>query len=206
MRRFDAHFPMFEISLQRATYGHNQWEAVYRYPLIGVSYLYTDLGNSSALGAAHAVFPFINFPLNSNLDNSLNLKLGLGLAYLTNKFDPTENFQNFAIGSHLNAAVSIYFDFRKKINRRSNLILSAGLTHFSNGSMKTPNFGLNILSLSAGYSFFLKKSPIPTLVENCCQNSINSNLMAKKMVFYRSATYCRIKRYEPGNWPKSFRL
>lgn len=162
MTRFDAHFPMFEISLQRATYGHNQWEAVYRYPLIGVSYLYTDLGNNSALGAAHAVFPFINFPLNSNLNNSLNLKLGLGLAYLTNKFDPTENFQNFAIGSHLNAAVSIYFDFRKKINRRSNLILSAGLTHFSNGSMKTPNFGLNILSLSAGYSFFLKK-PNPYL-------------------------------------------
>jgi len=157
MRRFDAHFPMIEISLQRATYGQNQWEALYRYPMIGISYIYADLGNNKALGNAHALFPFINFPLNRDLDNSLNLKLGLGLAYLTNKFHPTENYQNFAIGSHLNAAVSIYFDFRKKINSRSNLILSGGLTHFSNGSIKTPNFGLNILSVSAGYAFFLKK-------------------------------------------------
>jgi len=162
MKRFDAHFPMIEISLQRATYGQSQWEALYRYPMIGISYIYADLGNSKALGNAHALFPFINFPLNPDLDNSLNLKLGLGLAYLTNKFHPTENYQNFAIGSHLNAAVSIYFDFRKKINSRSNLILSAGLTHFSNGSMKTPNFGLNILSVSAGYAFFLKK-PNPYL-------------------------------------------
>ena len=162
MRRFDAHFPMIEISLQRATYGQNQWEALYRYPMIGVSYIYADLGNSKELGNAHAIYPFINFPLNSDLDNSLNFRVGLGLAYLTNKFHPTENFRNFAIGSHLNAAVSLYFDYRKKINRRSNLVFSAGLTHFSNGSMKTPNFGLNILSVSAGYSFFLKK-PNPYL-------------------------------------------
>ncbi|MDA3944565.1 MAG: acyloxyacyl hydrolase [Bacteroidetes bacterium] len=162
MKRFNAHFPIFEISLQRATFGKKQWEAIYRYPMIGLTYLYTDLGQNEALGHAHAIYPFINFPLNTDIDNSLNFKLGLGLAYLTNNFHSTENYQNFAIGSHLNAAVSLYLDYRKKINRRSNLILSAGLTHFSNGSIKTPNFGLNMLTVSAGYSYFLHK-PNPYL-------------------------------------------
>ncbi len=162
MTHFDAHFPAFEISLQRATYGKKRWEALYRYPMIGLAYWYSNLGGFSALGNAHAVYPFINFPLNPDMKNSINFRLGAGLAYLTNKFHPTENYQNFAIGSHLNAAVSLYFDYRFQASKRLQLFFTTGLTHFSNGSMKTPNFGLNILSISAGLTYNLKK-PNPYL-------------------------------------------
>jgi hypothetical protein len=162
MKHFDAHFPAFEISIQQATYGKKSWEALYRYPIIGISYWYSDLGGFPELGNAHAIYPFINFPLNPDLNNSLNFRLGVGLAYLTNKFHPTDNYLNFAIGSHLNAAISLFFDYRLQASRRLQLFAAAGLTHFSNGSIKTPNFGLNILSLSAGMAYNLRK-PNPYL-------------------------------------------
>lgn len=162
MRRFDAHFPAFELSLQRVTFGKKKWESLYRYPMIGLSLWHSKLGQFTAIGEAYALYPFINFPLNHNMQHSLNFKMGVGLGYLTNKFDPVSNYQNFSIGSHLNIAVSLYFDYRLKVDRRSTWVLSGGLTHFSNGSTKTPNFGLNIFTLNTGVSWFLRK-PNPYL-------------------------------------------
>ena len=156
MQRFDAHFPAFEIDIHRATYGKSRWESLYRYPLIGLGIWYSPLGGFKEIGQGIAVYPYINFPLNHDMDHSLNFRIGLGLGWLTNKFDPIENYKNFAIGSHLNAAVSLYFEYRWQISRRMSWILASGLTHFSNGSMKTPNYGLNLLTVSTGFSCFLK--------------------------------------------------
>ena len=152
---FRSHFPAFEINLQKATYGKHRWEAEYGYPLIGISLWYSGLGGFPELGSAIALYPTINFPLVRNNKQSLNFKLGIGLGYLTNRFDRTENYKNFAIGSHLNIAASLFFEYRRKISRMLTFTTSMGLTHFSNGSMKTPNYGLNILTASVGVSSYL---------------------------------------------------
>ncbi|NOU48101.1 MAG: acyloxyacyl hydrolase [Bacteroidales bacterium] len=162
MERFNSHFPAFEVNLQRATFGNQRWEALYRYPIIGLTAYYSPLGNNKEIGEVFAILPFINFPLNHDLKNSLNFRLGFGLGWLTNKFDPIENYKNFAIGSHLNAAVSLYFEYRLQLSKRFTWISGAGLTHFSNGSMKTPNFGLNLLTVSTGFAWFIK-NPNPYL-------------------------------------------
>jgi len=156
MERFNSHFPAVEINLQRATFGHKRWEALYRYPLIGITAFYSPLGGYKEIGHVFALLPFINFPLNHDLNNSLNFKLGFGLGWLTNKFDPIANYKNFAIGSHLNAAVSLYVEFRRQLSPRFIWITAVGLTHFSNGSMKTPNFGLNLFTVSSGCAWFVK--------------------------------------------------
>ena len=152
---FRSHFPAFEINLQKATYGKHRWEAEYGYPLIGISLWYSGLGGFPELGSAIALYPTINFPLVRNNIQSLNFKLGIGLGYLTNRFDRIENYKNFAIGSHLNIAASLFFEYRIKISKILTFTTSMGLTHFSNGSMKTPNYGLNILTASVGVSSYL---------------------------------------------------
>ena len=45
---FQAHYPSFELSIQRATWGKHQWEAIYGYPLIGLSLWYSPLGGFPA--------------------------------------------------------------------------------------------------------------------------------------------------------------
>jgi hypothetical protein len=157
MEIFNSHFPSFEINIARKTYGASRWEYMYAYPLVGVAYWYSNLGSSPYLGDAHAIFPFISFPLSPNRSVRLYFRTGLGLGYLTKHFERIENYKNTAIGSHFNAAVSLSFELRAKIMDRLYLTGNLALTHFSNGSMKTPNYGINIPSVYAGLAYYLAK-------------------------------------------------
>lgn len=163
-QRFNAHFPSYELSFQRSTFGRQRWESLWEYPLTGVSVYYSPLGGFEQIGQVFAIYPYISFPLNSNVSSRLNFRMGIGLGYLTNKYHPKENFQNFAIGSHLNAAANLFLDYRQVLNKRYTLVAGAGLTHFSNGSTKTPNYGLNAFSAVLGLNVFLNE-PNPFLQE-----------------------------------------
>jgi hypothetical protein len=141
---YKRHYPAVEISLLKATYGRTRWEYMYNYPLIGIAYWYSDLGRTKPLGSAHAIFPYINFPLFAGRQFNLFFRLGVGLGYLTQKYDRYENFENLVIGSHINGAVNLLFEARWRMGSR--FMGSVGLSwmHFSNGSIKQPNYGLNM--------------------------------------------------------------
>ena len=156
--RYSRHTPSYEFSLHRNTYGEHRWEVLHNYPSIGLTFYYSGFGNdsiSSELGKVFALYPFINFPITPGESSKLTFKLGVGLSFLTNKFHPTENYHNYAIGSHVNAAVNLSFEYRQRIVERLHWVTSAGLTHFSNGATRTPNMGINILSVATGLSWYL---------------------------------------------------
>jgi len=159
---YNAHFPAFEFSIERATWGKQHWETLYGYPLIGLSVWYSPLGGFKDLGSAIAVYPFINFPIVQDEVQQFNFRLGLGLGYLTNYYNRLDNYKNFAIGSNLNIAGSLYLEYRRKFGRMVNLSGGAGLTHFSNGAIKTPNFGLNIITAYLSFTIYLGR-PNPQL-------------------------------------------
>jgi hypothetical protein len=155
--RFQAHYPAYEFSIEQATWGAKRWEVAYAYPIIGISFWFSRLGGFEEIGSAYAVYPFINFPIFYNSSQSVNFRIGLGLSYLTEKFDRLENYKNFAIGSHINVAGSLYLEYRRKLGRIFTISGGFGLTHFSNGATKTPNYGLNIITANVGVSAFLKR-------------------------------------------------
>jgi len=161
---FQKHFPAFEFTIQKATWGKHLWETMYGYPLIGVSVWYSPLGGFKEIGSAIAVYPFINFPLFHGEKQSFNFRLGVGLGYLTNHFHPVDNYKNFAIGSHFNIAGSLYFEYRRQITKMLTISAGVGLTHFSNGSIKTPNYGLNYITGTVSISSYLSE-PNPHLKE-----------------------------------------
>lgn len=160
MERFNKHFGAFEASFYQNTYGKHEWEAVYNYPYIGFTYYHSNLGNFNEgymkLGHVNALYPFINYPLNNNQDSQITFKLGLGIANITEPFDPSNNFYNYSIGSRWNATVNLSFEYRQKITQRLKSVLSLGLTHFSNGGTKQPNYGLNIISSALGLAYYLR--------------------------------------------------
>jgi hypothetical protein len=155
--RFQSHYPAFELCIEQATWGKNRWEAEYAYPIIGLTFWYSPLGGFEEIGSSYALYPFISFPLVRGKSQSLNFRLGLGLGYLTNHFNKTENYKNFAIGSHINVAGSVYIEYRNRISRRMTITAGLGLTHFSNGATKTPNYGLNTITANIGVSAYIKK-------------------------------------------------
>jgi hypothetical protein len=155
LERFNGHFPVFELNLQQETYGKHIWERAFSYPDIGMSFLYTGLGKSPELGSALSIFPFIDFPLVRYKNFSFNFRFGLGIAYLTKRFDRLTNYKDLAIGSHINASANLMFKARYKLSERFTLSLGFGLQHFSNGSLKLPNYGINIIALNAGVAYRL---------------------------------------------------
>ncbi len=150
LEMFQAHFPAFELIVQQMTYGKFNWERAYNYPLIGFSMFYSGYGNNPSLGQAYAVMPFINFPLYKTRNFTAGFRLAVGLGYITKPFNRITNFKNLAIGSHFNAAVNLMFEARFRLNYFVTLTSGICLQHFSNGSLKLPNFGLNAPLISLG--------------------------------------------------------
>ena len=170
MSSYLAHFPMFELTLQKQTYGKSSWQAYFNYPIIGFTAFYSDLGNIDIMGKAYAIYPFITFPFNKSKANTFGLRFGVGLGYLTEKFDHVKNYHNIAIGSNFNAAINLTFEYKHLISERSRISVFAGLTHFSNGCSYYPNTGINIINAGAGLTFLINEPqeyiPKKTIKEN----------------------------------------
>lgn len=152
MEGYRAHFPMFELSLQKQTYGTSFWQTCFNYPAVGVTAFYSPMGNIDVLGQAFAIYPYIYFPFIKGNTN-FGIRFGLGLGYLTEHYDHIENPYNICIGSALNAAASITFDITHRFSDHFKMSLFGGLQHFSNGCTSEPNKGTNVLraGLSAAY-------------------------------------------------------
>lgn len=157
MTGYPEHFPMFELSFQKQTYGDKLWHSYFNYPTIGVTALHSSLGNNEVIGNAYALYPFINFPFNKSKVNTFSFRFGIGVGYITKKFHPLENYHNTSIGSHINAAISLTFEYRRRISERFKMSIFGGLTHFSNGCSNSPNAGLNIINAGLSGTYLLKE-------------------------------------------------
>lgn len=152
MEGYRAHFPMFELSLQKQTYGKSYWQTCFNYPAVGVTFFASGMGNIDVLGKAFALYPYIYFPFIKGNTN-FGIRFGLGLGYLTESYDHVENPYNICIGSSLNAAASITFDITHRFSDRFKMSIFGGLQHFSNGCTSEPNKGTNVIKggISAAY-------------------------------------------------------
>ena len=86
--------------------------------------------------------------------------LGMGIGYLTKRYDEFGNPRNPAIGSHLNGMMHLgyHFDVGPYLNKWGwKMYAEAGMVHFSNANWRQPNFGVNIpyLSIGAKQTLFL---------------------------------------------------
>ncbi|HEX8516954.1 MAG TPA: acyloxyacyl hydrolase [Bacteroidia bacterium] len=145
-----------ELNYVFRTTGNQSWQKYYKYPELGFCAMHMDLANPEQLGSMEALYPYTNIRLNK-LKRSwkLNLRLGVGLAFVTRPFHRRSNYKNNAIGSHLNGFVNLRLGYAFMLSKSWRLDAGVGLTHASNGAIATPNLGLNIatVSLGLGYAF-----------------------------------------------------
>ncbi len=154
------HVKGIEAELFIPTNGCNDWQQPFLLPAFSIAYQYLDLGNPTILGAGHALTSRIVFPLTIKRHVRTFISSGFGIGYVEKPFDRFENYKNVAIGSHFNAVVS--FSYRAYFNTGKNSRIDAGIsfTHFSNGSFRPPNLGINIPTLQIGYSKYFG-NPMP---------------------------------------------
>jgi len=171
----------FLISWNKETYGSKKWQQRFNYPDVGLSFGYTNF-NNSVLGELLAIYGHYNFYFfNKQSKNNLVLGLGAGFAYATNPYDKITNNKNIALGSHLNTS-----NYLKLFYQRENIIdrlsFHAGFmfTHASNGSLKSPNKGINFLGIHTGITYDL--DPLNSSKKYLSENN-NHTLLKEKYHF-----------------------
>lgn len=85
---------------------------------------------------------------------SLNYEWNFGLSFGWNPYADF-NDKNRVVGSNLNAYINANFYLHWMLSQRFDLTGGISMTHFSNGSTKLPNAGINTLGLTLGlvYNF-----------------------------------------------------
>ena len=158
------HSRFAEAGFFRQAEGEADWHATYSYPRYGLVYRMVDPGNRRILGIGHALMARMIFPLAPAGEGNLLAHFSYGMGYWEKPFNTVDNYKNLAIGSRINGAISVGLSFRKKIFPYSDLSAGIDFMHFSNGSIRVPNLGMNFASIFIGWTWHFGPDcrPIPT--------------------------------------------
>jgi hypothetical protein len=151
------------LTVSRRTTGKNDWEQIYGFPEYGISLFYSTLGNDMVYGREIALYPFFKLHILSRNRFSFDSQIGLGLSYVTKKFDMEENYRNIAVGSHLNIHFNFGLDFNYLLMKKYRLYAGISFDHLSNGNLQEPNIGINSLTSYLGLGYLVGKSYQPPL-------------------------------------------
>jgi hypothetical protein len=156
-KNLEAHSHGFEIQISKHQ-SVQPWAKHYSKPEIYMGLLYMNLGNPELTGNAFAAMPGFETSLKSFAHSELRIRFSTGLAYLTQKFDVYTNRRNQAIGSHINGVMQGFATWEtRRDNNPWHLQVGLGLTHFSNGSYRVPNLGVNMPSLYFGANYLIEQ-------------------------------------------------
>ncbi len=149
------------LSWNRKTYGLEEWERRYNYPDFGFSFIYQDMKNTY-LGENYSLYGHFSFYA---LKRLLMLRIGQGVAYTTNPYDPDNNYINNAYGTTFLSTTYLMGNIRKE-NIIGGLGVNAGVTliHYSNADTGSPNHSTNTFTLNVGLNYLLDHHDHPNYI------------------------------------------
>jgi hypothetical protein len=141
----------YQLTLSAAKRLTDDAGADFNHPYVGLRASFYNNYSNAKMGFATALMPFIDFPLQNSPNSRWWLCAASGLGIIQKPFNQQTNHKNIAVGSHLNGAVQ--FTLKQKIaTPHGDIEWGGGLMHFSNGAFKTPNLGINLFTLNAGFT------------------------------------------------------
>lgn len=143
------------------------WQHYWARPELSLSTYYLDFGDEEVLGRSISIMPEMAFSALSSPNWKVQAGMGIGIGYLTRKYDILSNPTNNAIGSNINNATKIFLQMNYQLTDRHSIGVGGNLFHFSNGLTKSPNSGINVFALEANYRYTLgpqrqvEEAPLP---------------------------------------------
>lgn len=136
----------------------NFYDAKYNSPFTGFGVSWQNLGNPEVLGQSYAIFSFMEFKLIDRSRFDFITRINGGLNYITEKYDITTNPENIAIGTNVCFYFNMNFGFHYSFaDSPLSLRATGGIIHFSNGSVRKPNLGLNQVNFTLGVAYQLNE-------------------------------------------------
>jgi len=146
------------LSIGRYNFKLNkEWAARLNYPITGISFGYTDFGNSDKVGHAYSILPFIEFSILKKKIEGLSMQIGFGSSYTDTQYNEITNEFNRAITTKINWSFRSFFYYDIFKTNTIDWRLGLGYMHHSNGHTNLPNQGLNSLAASISAKIDKKK-------------------------------------------------
>ncbi|MDX2191547.1 MAG: acyloxyacyl hydrolase [Bacteroidota bacterium] len=142
--------------INRISIGNKGWEKFWRFPKVGFSFAIVDYNmhqKPNDLGYTISVAPFFHGYFFNTSKWSANYGFGFGAAFQTSFFDRIDNYENNALGSRVTAAFSTDYKINYHISHHLTAHANFSLRHYSNGAIRLPNAGINILLWGLGVSY-----------------------------------------------------
>lgn len=173
----------------RNTDRNDIYSTLYRRPTLGVGF-YSSAFSNPSIGTPYALYFFLDMPIrfyeNDKWHHSYNAAFGVASNF--NPYDSIYNPENVLLGSERNCYLHLGFSTQYNLNDHWAFNASVGFKHFSNGSIRKPNSGLNLFPLSIGTTYTFNSSrgsvyeyatPLPNYkkhyVLNLCLNTGSKN-------------------------------
>ena len=143
-----------EIIIQ--TNGKKDWHQLYNFPKFGFGVQYLWFPQTDEIGSPVAFYSFLDGPIkrwgNAQLDWSFNFGGAIGW----NEYDEISNPNNVLLGSTFSLYAHLGLVYHQNITKKIGLEARLGFSHGSNGALKMPNFGINLLDPRIGITYNLE--------------------------------------------------
>ena len=195
----------FSLKLSHQSTGKKQWEQLYRYPEYGIGLYVADFFNPEEIGTPIAVYGFLNAPFARKEKLTFNYEIRFGASFNWKAFNPLTNKYNISIGAGESFLIYTGLNLQYQLTQKVALEAGFGLTHFSNGNMKKPNFGINSIApnLSVKYNFYdsptLIRHEIPVYEKE--YEWIVDAFVGFKNIVFDSIDYDLVEKYEGVYYP-----
>lgn len=144
----------FEVGYFKKTLGEKPWHRGMNFPEVGASFTYYSFADEKVFGDAFSLMMTAKFYLVRSRVANLYVKLGSGYAYLTRRYNATENPDNSLISSPINMAALLRLGLEWKLSKQVQLNTAISFQHYSNSGSVMPNIGLNMPNVTVGVKVF----------------------------------------------------
>ena len=193
-------FQAFAFKFTKQTLGDKLWEQIYKYPEYGLGVYLAEFDNPKEIGLPLAIFGYYTAPFHRWERLAFNYELGLGFAFNWNNYSII-NIYNNAIGSKNTVYIDLGLKAEYQLTKDFFLDVGFSLTHFSNGRLKAPNYGINTVApkVSLKYNlnsneFNFKEDVIPKY--ECNNEFYISTFYGMKNIIYDSLNIELSEKFE----------
>ena len=141
-----THFQALSAKFYIHPDGRKQWQQLYAYPTWGFGIYKSFISNDEYLGNPAAIYAFINLPLKRWKKWSIGFETGFGLSFNWKTHNFAEDGYEYPIGSYSTVFFDGGFNSTFYLGKHFNLTAAITFTHFSNGTLKLPNYGFNMFA------------------------------------------------------------
>ena len=160
----------FSIEYGWQMLGGKEWHQTCKYPRMGIGVDFLRVVNRNELGNPLSVYGFYDGIYFGSKRIQLTNRLAAGFTYSPHIYDPHDSFPNTVFSTKVNAFTELGMGVAVRLNKRLYIEPGFRLNHISNGNIREPQRGINVVSYqvalrsSLGYPSY---APVKISLSEC---------------------------------------